>query len=182
MLLVLNRIQPSDPLDSVLGMIVIQAVPLSIGASVANEVFGHRGERRRQGEPRRTALQPWQELFSDIGATIIGGIFIAPTEEIPMLAAGLDYTHLLALIGLSLTLSYAIVFASGFDEASSGGLFQRPMTETTLAYVISLLVAGVTLYFFDQISAGEPLRSIIEQTLVLGLPTTVGGAAGRLVV
>lgn len=54
MLLVLNRTQPGDPLDSVLGMIVIQAVPLSIGASVANEVFGRRGERQpRQRRPRQ---------------------------------------------------------------------------------------------------------------------------------
>ncbi len=186
MLLVLNRIRPGDPPDSVLGMIVIQAVPLSIGASVANEIFGQRGERRRDGDQPRAPLRPWQELLSDVGATIIGGIFVgfsvAPTEEIPMLAAGLDYVHLLALIGLTLVLSYAIVFASGFDEAPAEGPFQRPLTETVLAYVVSLAVAGVTLFFFDQISAGEPLHAAIEQTLVLGLPTTIGGAAGRLVI
>lgn len=44
MLLVLNRIGPGDPLDSVVGTIVIQAVPLSIGASVANEIFDRRGD------------------------------------------------------------------------------------------------------------------------------------------
>lgn len=186
MLLVLNRIGPGDPLDSFVGMIVIQAVPLSIGASVANEIFGRRGERQREGEHDGSKLKPWQELFSDVGATVIGGIFVgfsvAPTEEIPMLAAGLDFAHLLALIGLSLLLSYAIVFASGFDGAIPEGLFQKPVTETALAYVVSLLVAGMSLYFFHQIEGGDPLRSIVEQTLVLGLPTTIGGAAGRLVV
>ncbi|MDP9350003.1 MAG: TIGR02587 family membrane protein [Chloroflexota bacterium] len=55
-LLVLNRIQPGDPLDSILGKIIIQAVPLSIGASVANAVFSSRGEGRAGGggeEPSR---------------------------------------------------------------------------------------------------------------------------------
>lgn len=190
MLLVLNRIQPGDPLDTIAGTIVIQAVPLSIGASVANEIFGRRGERQRQaedhGNSNEAGLKPWQELFSDLGATVIGGIFvgfsIAPTEEIPMLAAELDFGHLLALIGLSLLVSYASVFASGFDGAIPEGPFQKPLTETTLAYVVSLLVAGASLYFFNQIEPGDSLRAVVAQTLVLGLPTTIGGAAGRLVI
>jgi putative integral membrane protein (TIGR02587 family) len=186
MLLVLNRIRPGDPLHSVLGMIVIQAVPLSIGASVANEVFGRWGEKRREGNAEGVQLKQWQELFSDVGATAIGGIFvgfsIAPTEEIPMLAAGLDYFHLALLVGFSLLLSYGIVFESGFDGGQPEGLFQRPITETTLAYVVSLLVAVVSLYLFNQIETGQPLQSVIEQTLVLGLPITIGGAAGRLVI
>lgn len=73
-----------------------------------------------------------------------------------------------------------IVFASGNDQITPEGLFQRPVTETTLAYVISLIVAGVTLYFFQQIEAGDPLRSVVEQTLVVGRPTTIGGAAGDM--
>jgi uncharacterized membrane protein len=40
----------------------------------------------------------------------------------------------------------------------------------------------VVLYLFDQVATGQPLQSTVEQVLVLGLPTTVGGAAGRLVV
>ena len=186
MLLVLNRIRPGDPLDSILGMIVVQAVPLSIGASVANELFGRRGEKRREGNSEGPKLKQWQELFSDVGATSIGSIFvgfaIAPTEEIPMLAAGLDYVHLVVLVAFSLLLSYGIVFESGFDGGQPEGLFQRPITETTLAYVISLLVAAVSLYLFNQVETGDPLQSVIEQTLVLGLPMTIGGAAGRLVI
>jgi putative integral membrane protein (TIGR02587 family) len=186
MLLVLNQIRPSEPLDSVLGKIIVQTVPLSIGASVANQVFGRNGERSRQGLEHAAAMSPWRAFFTDVGATIIGGIFvgfsIAPTEEVPMLASELYYFHLIALIAFSLVMSYGIVFASGFDEASPGGLFQRPFTETMLAYVVSLAISLVVLYLFDQIELGDPLLSIFEQTLVLGVPTTIGGAAGRLVI
>ncbi len=186
MLLVLNRISWGQPLESTIGMILIQSVPLSIGASVANEVFGRPGDRRGRDNGAHRHLPAWQELFSDIGATIIGGIFIgfsiAPTEEIRMLASGLNLSHLLAIVGFTLLVSYAIVFASGFDRPTPGGLFQQPLSETALAYVVSLLVALVTLYLFDQINFEQPLQSILQQAIVLGVPTTVGGAAGRLVV
>ena len=99
-----------------------------------------------------------------------------------MLATGLDYIHLAFLVAFSLLLSYGIVFESGFDRTQPEGLFQRPITETTLAYVVSLIVALLSLYLFNQIEPGDPLRSVIEQTLVLGLPMTIGGAAGRLVI
>lgn len=186
MLFLLNQIRPSEPLDSILGKIVVQAVPLSIGASVANQIFGKRGEKSRQGESHGEPMGPWHSFFSDVGATMIGGIFIgfsiAPTEEVPMLAAALDYPHLIGVVGFSLVVSYMIVFASGFDQASSQGLFQRPFTETALAYAISLLVSFLALYLFDQIEMGDPLLSMVEETLVLAVPATVGGAAGRLVI
>jgi putative integral membrane protein (TIGR02587 family) len=188
-LAVLNRIQLGDPLDSILGKVIAQAVPLSIGAAVANAIFGRRGERSRQGGEQREQEQDAVHAFlADFSATIIGAIFlafsIAPTEEIPMLAAELDYAHELALIVLSLLLSYIIVFASGFGTrpGTQAGPFQSPLTETVMAYLVALLVAVVSLYLFDQIEPGAPLGDVVSMVLVLGLPATIGGAAGRLVV
>jgi putative integral membrane protein (TIGR02587 family) len=188
-LTVLNRIQVNDPLDSILGKVIVQAVPLSIGAAVANAIFGQNGERSREGdEEGEEAQSAMQALLTDFGATIIGAIFlafsIAPTDEVPMLAAELDHAHQLALIGLSLLVSYIIVFASGFGtgQHEQAGAFQSPLTETVMAYVLSLLVVLISLYLFDQIEWGDPLGHIVAMVLVLGLPATIGGAAGRLVV
>ena len=99
-----------------------------------------------------------------------------------MLAAELDYAHLLALIGLSLLLSYIIVFASEFGtgQGTQPGPFQSPLTETVMAYLVSLLVALLSLYLFDQIELDDPLGRTVSLVLVLGLPATIGGAAGRL--
>jgi putative integral membrane protein (TIGR02587 family) len=186
MLLVLNRVALTDPIDSIVGKIVIQAVPLSIGASVANEIFGRFDEKSRQGEENVEALPAWQEFASDVFATVIGGIFIgfsiAPTEEITMLAAEVTYGHLLAIVLFTLLLSYGIVFASGFDQSRARGLFQHPVTETTLAYVVSLTVCVIMLYLFDQLEMDDPVQAVITRVVVLGLPMTVGGAAGRLVI
>lgn len=188
-LVTLDRIAIGDPLDSVLGKIILQSVPLSIGASLANIVF-QKGDSRQGDDGPDPDYHPWKALFNDIGATAIGGIFIgvsiAPTDEVPMLAAGMDGPHEAALVLLSLLIAYGIVFVSGFDRTSmpveNPGPFQRPLTETTASYLVSLLVAALILYMFDRIDAQDPVNSIVSQVIVLGLPTTVGGAAGRLAV
>ena len=195
---VLGRIEWGDPLDSMLGKIIVQTLPLSIGASVANAVFqsggggqqgeggsngGQEGEQTKKSSPLRATLV-------DVGTTIGGAIFIsfsvAPTEEIPMLAAELSYWHLLALMGLSLALTYIIVFESDFSpqqEGNDGGPFQHPLTETVMDYLVALLVALSALFLFDQLEVGRStFMDIISMTLVLGLPAAIGGAAGRILV
>lgn len=183
-LLILNQIHPGLPLGAIIGKVTLQAIPLSIGASVSNQVF--RGSRNGSDDGNGSTLSPWQGFFSDVGATAIGGVFIgasiAPTDEVPMIAAALDYWHLIAVIAFSLLVSYGIVFASGFDLQRAEGPFQHPFTQTMLAYVVSLAISFLSLYLFNQVMLDDPLLTIAEQVIVLGLPTTVGGAAGRLVV
>src|SRR5919107_797929 len=188
-LTVLNRIELGDPLGSVLGKVIVQAVPLCIGAAVANAIFGRHGERSREGEESDGRAQSSREAFvADFGATTIGAIFlafsIAPTDEVPLLAAELDWSHTVALIALSLLLTYCIVFASGFGtgQHEQEGPFQSPLTETVLAYLLALLVALISLGLCDRIEWGDPLGEIVTMVLVLGLPAAIGGAAGRLVV
>ena len=187
-LLVLNRIRFDDPLDSALGLIVVQVVPLSIGASVARDLFPA-GQGRQGAEPGERG-SAWLATVKDLGATAAGGTFvcfnIAPTEEIRLLAAELTNVHLIVLIVLSLVLTYAIVFESGFNpdvyRPAGEGLFQGPFSETSMAYVVSLLTALGALYLFNEVDIGDPLPYVLGQTLVLGLPTALGGAAGRLVI
>ena len=102
-----------------------------------------------------------------------------------MLAAGLTYWHQLAVIALSLGLTYLIVFVSGFDPRRSHREEPNrhgPLSETGIAYVVSLVVALVALRLLNQSGFEAPLHSLLEQMLVLGLPSAIGGAAGRLVI
>lgn len=195
-LLTLNRIHLGQPLASMTGKIIVQAVAISIGAAVATAIFGADGERSRQGDEENAdevpeesdQASPGRALLADLGATSIGAIFlafsIAPTDEVPLLAAELTPRHLIAIMGLSLVLSYIIVFASGYGSRQQprGAPFHHPITETAVAYVVSLLVALAALLLFDRIEWSDPPASILTLTLVLGLPATVGGAAGRLVI
>jgi len=188
-LLTLNQLNLDQPPLAILGKIVVQTLPLSIGASLANIVFG--GDKGREGDADEGSQMTtwWHALFNDVGATAIGAAFIAsnvaPTEEIPMLAARLEYWHLLALIALTIVTGYIIVFASGFDPAAKRDrehLFQHPATETILSYLVSLAVAFVVLALMKQIGAGDTPSFALTQTLVLGFPAMVGGAAGRIAV
>ncbi len=192
-LLVLNQIAFDDPPESILGRVLVQAVPLSIGAAVAAAIFGARGERSRDGgeeDAQEEVKQPsaWRAFLSDFGATCLGAIFlgfsIAPTDEVSVLAAELTPPHQVAVIFLSLLLSYMIVFVSGFSASSRNqpGPFQLPITETALAYSLSLLVSLGALLLFDRVELSDPPAHILTLVIVLGLPATVGGAAGRLVV
>ena len=103
-----------------------------------------------------------------------------------MLAAGMNWPHLLALMALTLAITYCIVFVSGFDpehiQGRPAGPFQSPLSETALAYLVSLLLSAGALFLFGHVTLDEPFHSVLSQTLVLALPTAVGGAAGRLVI
>jgi putative integral membrane protein (TIGR02587 family) len=192
-LLVLNQIGPGDSAEGMLGRVLVQAVPLSIGAAVAAAIFGPRGDRSREGddedgEDKDKGPTAWQAFLSDVGATCLGAIFlafsIAPTDEVSVLAVDLSPRHQIAVIFLSLLLSYMIVFVSGFSSTSGKqpGPFQLPITETALAYTLSLLISLGALVLFDRVNFSDPPAHILTLVIVLGLPATVGGAAGRLVV
>jgi len=185
-LLVLDRIGPGHPLHASVGLIVVQTIPLSIGASFANAIL-----RPAEGtDSAGPGHSPWRESVFDLGATAVGAVFlsfsIAPTEEIPMLAAELSLAHLAALIALSLVVGYAIVFESRFgryeQRRAQQGPFQDPIGETALSYVVSLAIAFVALVLFDQLGAADPVHEMVTETIVLGFPATIGGAASRALI
>jgi putative integral membrane protein (TIGR02587 family) len=170
--------------------VVVQAAPFALGAAVAAQVFrpdddgGRDGPDPGSGPPRSST---W-ETARDLGASATGALFfamaIAPTEEIPMIAASLSPAEAAVLVVLSLVATYLIVFVAGFADQEARrtqvGALQHPLTETVAAYVTTLVVALCMLWVFDNLT-GDPLTVLVE-TVVLGLPAGVGGAAGRVIV
>lgn len=187
-LAVLNRIAWGDPLKTVMGMVLIQSVPLGIGAAAANAMFTGGEEENSEEAGESFYSSPWRAALNDVSATLAGAVFvalpIAPTDEIEMLAVEMTFWHELALVGLTLLVSYAIVFESGFspEQTQAPGPFQHPITETVLSYLISLVVAFVSLYLFDRVQLSDPLTFIVSRVVVLSLPAAIGGAAGRVVI
>ncbi len=186
LLLGMNQMRHSDGLEQGVSTVILLSLPLSLGVSVARQVFNGRTAALADDDSESTQLSMWQGLVADIGGAAVGGVFIgmsiAPTEEVEMIAAGLRLWHVYVLIALSLVLSYIIVFASGFDEEPPPGLFQHPLPETMVSYIVSLAVAFLLLVLFKRISPDDPVYEIIRQTVVLAVPASIGGAAGRLVI
>ena len=186
-LVLLQEITTDTPLGSALGKVVYEAVPFCLGVGVARH-FLHGGRAdpdEDSGGAGRQALHP---TLSDLGATTLGAAFIAlsiaPTDEVPMIASAMSPLWLLALMGMTLLASYAIVFAADFrgqeERHRQEGPFQRAITETVLSYLVALLVAALLLWLFQR--GTHPWNDLLARTVVLGFPAAVGGAAGRLAV
>jgi uncharacterized membrane protein len=76
-----------------------------------------------------------------------------------------------------------ILFASGIKDqpVHVPSLVQSPVAETVLTYSVSLVVALALLWFLGERESVAGAENLLAATVVLGLPTAVGGAAGRLV-
>ena len=126
--------------------------------------------------------------LADLGATSLGAVFIAlsiaPTDEVPTLASAMTPAWLLVVVGASLLVSYAIVFVAGFtnqdERHAHRGIFQRPLTETIVSYLLALVMSLLLLWCFQR--GFEPWTDVVTRVVVLGLPAAVGGAAGRLAI
>lgn len=218
-LFLLQEIDLSTPLNEALGKIVLEGMPFTIGVALARSILsGVRdkvgdndqadqenaqaddspdankrdaaSDKQRSNQSTDQFPENYSAALADLGATLVGAIFIAfsiaPTDEVPMLAAATSPASLLAILIASILISYCVVFVAGFTtqdrRLQQQGAFQRPLVETVMAYLLSLGSAALMLWIFHRLSLTEPWTIWLERTLVLGLPATIGGAAGRLAV
>jgi len=173
-------------IDAVLGRVITLSLPFAIGVGIANNLL----LRTDGNDAELSSRDPWRSTLSDAGAALLGAIVvgssIAPTDEIPMIASSLSPTRLLLIMASSLLLSYIIVFQANFgaqrQRRSQPGFFQSPISETLAAYLISLAISMLMLWLFQVIRVGDPVNQWVSYIIVLGLPSTIGGAAGRLAV
>jgi len=192
-LILLRELTLDTSLREALGKVIFESVPFALGVALAGQFLGDTRDAEPQppepSSPSRTdAAGSLNATLADVGATLIGAIVIgfniSPTDEIPMVAAAVSAPWLLSIIAASLLISYGIVFEAGFADQrkrqQQQGLFQRPLSETVMSYLVSLIAAMIMLWFFERLTLSDPWTMWLEQTLLLGLPATIGGAAGRL--
>lgn len=194
-LVLLREITLNVPLDEALGKIIFEGLPFTLGVALANQFLSDKSGNNGDGD--REAGQTWHhdrddlnETLSDIAGTLIGALIIAfniaPTDEVAMLASGISGPWLLGLMLASLLISYGIVFAAGFANQTKRqqqqGMLQRPLSETVASYLVSLFASALMLLFFHQLDFQDPWSMWLSYSLVLALPASIGGAAGRLAV
>ena len=183
----------------VMGKVVVETAPVSLGIAFANRQVRNRGgeddgdaedadgasaEDGADGDPERLQLrQDLKELAISASGAMLFAYNLAPTEEIIQISSRLsDWQHLL-IVAVSLVLAYMILFAAEFRERSVHvrNWFQRPSVETVMAYAVSLLAAFVLLQLVGvpEVKGNWPVA--VEASVVLGLPAAVGASAGRLI-
>ena len=195
MLIVLKRIDLQTSLTEILGKIIFEGVPFSLGVAFSRSLLSGDAEvdldegSRGSGSKNKSQAS-WQDTIADFGATLIGALFIAfsiaPTDEITVLAASASSPWLLVIMFISLLISYCIVFASEItnyqQRLQQSGAFQSPLSETVVSYLVSLFISMLMLWFFQKIAFGDPWYVWLRYSIILGLPASIGGAAGRLAV
>ena len=189
-LLLLRELTPETSLKESLGKIIFESVPFALGVALANQLLGDTRNGNAEAQATNNKGDELHATFADVGGTLIGATIIAfniaPTDEIPMLAAAASPLWQLAMIATSLLISYGIVFQAGFSDQQKRkqqkGIFQLPSSETIMSYLVSLLASAFMLWFFQKLTFSDPWTMWLDHTLMLGLPATIGGAAGRLAI
>jgi len=193
-LFLIGFLSPEAGLHALVGRVVMEGLPFALGVGLADFLLGEKDEEDgkkesdSQSSKRPSSADVRRRVRMRAGGTALGAtvvaLTLAPTEEIPLISNGLRYPHLLGLVAASLVISYMIVFASNFVATEArrehGGGFDAPLVETAMAYVISLVMAAAMLWLYQLLDPSEPPSRWAGDVVVLGLPASVGGAAGRL--
>lgn len=168
-------LRPLSDWREALSVIGIEMLPAAVGASFARSQLGQGRERARgSGYPH--------EILLMVAGAAVFSANIAPTEEIPVLAARAGPWHALVLVVLSLVLMHGFVYAVGFkgQERPTGGPLRTFVVFTVVGYTASLLVAAYLLWTFGRFDGTGP-GTVVTESVVLALPGSLGAAAARLI-
>lgn len=161
-----------------MGKVVVEGMIAAVGVSVGTAQLGERpgggngGESAPHGSLGEVAL-------SFLGAVVVAAN-VAPTEEIVMIAQEASPGALLGLAGLSLALAALLLNFGAFRGSGRlSGSSIGPLRGTAVTYAAALVAATAMLWAFGQFD-GAGLQSALDRVVVLGLPATLGAAAGRL--
>ncbi|NBD07999.1 TIGR02587 family membrane protein [Corallococcus silvisoli] len=186
-LVLIGRITRGTSLPEAVGMAVVEAGTVAIGVSVGTAQLGgqHREEATEEDRKRLESADhvPGQLVIAFCGAVLFAAN-VAPTEEVVMIAVETSPWRLLGLAVLSLLLGGLILFQSDFTRAkrfTRRRLRRDVLAGTVITYAIALVSSALVLWFFGRFDGNGP-SVCVAQVVVLGLASTLGASAGRLLI
>ncbi|WP_219416295.1 TIGR02587 family membrane protein [Pseudonocardia nigra] len=174
---VLSVVHPVQDWRSAVSIVAIEMLPATVGASFARSQLREDG-----GEVSSERSGPLRELTILAAGAAVFSASVAPTEEIVLLAARMNELSAVLLVALSLAVMHGFIYGVGFKGgAPSPDGFWRTFTRHTLVgYATALAVCAYLLWTFGRFD-GLALQPVVAETIVLGLPASVGAAAARLI-
>lgn len=154
---------------------LLQLVALGVGAALANRLLQDDGGTRRHSLAARLA---WLCL----GAFLFT-LPLAPTEEVPYLAAQAGWARLAMVLVASVFIAYLILFELEFRGQPGrrhGRGVATNVAEAFTVVALALIVSAGLLAAFGQFQ-GQPPPVALQLTLATALPATIGGSAARVV-
>lgn len=161
--------------------IALETVATSMGAVVAINQLGS-GDSGKQSH----VLKRSSDLTVVLGSVLGGFLFtfnVAPTQETKFMATGMAWWQVCTISLLSLAISYLVVHIAQFEERdlSKRKVIDSPWLEAAVSYCIALVLSALLTWLFGY---GDPTDAVsvwLPQVIVLAYATSLGGAAGRLV-
>lgn len=186
-LVLLGRIEAGIALRDAIGKIGLQMIPISLGVSLAGAQLADPNDNGEDAADRGTSLEtpvgPYGRFFVVVGGALFLALNVAPTEETAFLSVHASWWLLVLVVLISLTLSYAMVFYANFrggrKAVAGDSPLDHPMTETVVAYALSLFVSALLVWSFGQ-PANTTVYAVLARIVLLGVVASFGGAAGRL--
>ncbi len=173
-----GQLPPGIGFDEAFGRIVTESTSVSIGVAVGSSQLGETSDDDDE-QPNGTM---WHELALSILGAMLIAVGIAPTQEVLVIAVMASPVEVLLTAVLSFVLALGMINYSKFrgsgrfeDSIFAGG----PLGDAVVTYGLGLAVAAVLLWLgggFKDLA----LLTIVSQTVFLGVATTLGAAAGRL--
>ncbi len=181
-LVLIGRITWEQDLDEVLGRVVVEAVTVAIGVSVGTAQLGAESSGERPGMQGRGESTIGAQLVLALCGAVLFAANVAPTEEIVEIGIELSGAQLTALGGATMVVAALVLYFSDFHGSrrwarAEGGLAM--IRGTVVTYAVGLVASAGILWLygrFDGMGAG----TIAGQTVALGVASTLGASAGRL--
>lgn len=186
-LIILGRVSLDMHSAEIAGKIVMEGMTVAIGVSVGTAQLGGAGDEEDEDDStpdpyqESTVLSIDQIVIAFCAAMLIGGN-VAPTDEIPLIASEISSWSLLALVAISFLIGILILFYSEFHGARVGADEQTVVLVVAhglATYAVALAAAAAALWFFGRFDDVSFIAGL-SQTIVLGVATTLGASAGRL--
>ncbi len=178
-LVLVGRIGPDTSTPVGLGMILVEGLAVAIGVSVGTAQLSRDSDDQGAPAGRHDTLE--SEVVLALCGAILVGANIAPTDEVRVLAVGTTPLQLLGVMIASLGTAALLMYHSNFAGAGrfAGSQPLDVLQGSAITYAVALLASAATLWFFGRLEGQDAMLSV-SQTIVLGMPASLGAAVGRL--
>ena len=181
-LLLIGRLTAEQDTSEVLGRIVVEAVTAAIGVSVGTAQLGGANGEEQVGMDGGDGATLGGQLVLALCGAVLFAANVAPTEEIVMIGIETSGIHLAALGFATMVLAALILYFSDFRGARRWARAEgwpAMLRGTVITYAVGLVFAAAILWLFGRFD-GMGAAAIVGQTVALGVASTLGASAGRL--
>jgi putative integral membrane protein (TIGR02587 family) len=186
-LLLIGRIRPGQGVGEIVGRTVVEAVTVAIGVSVGTAQLGGNGGQGKAPKPGM-GRGDGESLTGQLTLAVCGAVLfaanVAPTEEIVVVGLEMPGVQLAGLGVATMVVGALVLYYSDFHGARRwakregfGGVFRG----TVITYAVALVASAAILWLFGRFDGAGP-RTIVGETVALGVASTLGASAGRLLI